>query len=254
MSNMADMSIYTLCDLFDRINFKKSFVYGYLLKADIVGQMPCGRCWVKRIAKNRGCRVTVQGIFGNFLYGPLFPIAINENLISLVRYKPFWPLHSARRGRYRVAKIQAKELPDIRPSWIPAQYSKPNFGLIKCLPKTGRLSRQMILTRLLVDFHKAVLPFTSTKSYCRHRRPKSLARSAAWIQHSRPVHWTGQIQSNLISSRKMCLDFTRLNWSQFSIFGWVDLCVLQHLPSVLGRCGQQDIHNAKKSSCWNRNN
>ena len=40
MQNMAIMSIYSLCDLFNRIDFKKSFVDGDLRKADIVGQMP----------------------------------------------------------------------------------------------------------------------------------------------------------------------------------------------------------------------
>ena len=37
--NMKNMPVYALCDIFDRIDFKKSCVYGYLRKGDIVGQM-----------------------------------------------------------------------------------------------------------------------------------------------------------------------------------------------------------------------
>ena len=37
--NMANLLARSLCDIFDRIDFKKSVVYRYLRKGDIVGQM-----------------------------------------------------------------------------------------------------------------------------------------------------------------------------------------------------------------------
>jgi hypothetical protein len=35
----------------------------------------------------------------------------------------------------------------------------PNFGLSKPLPDTGRLTRQVMFARLLMELHKVALPF-----------------------------------------------------------------------------------------------
>ena len=66
------------------------------------------------------------------------------------------------------SRLSAYWLPSSLPvksrSWHSAMCPKPNFGLSKCLPDTGRLTRQVMFAGLTVEFHKAALHFTTTES------------------------------------------------------------------------------------------